>query len=187
MKRTKHIWRSMWNRCGGLKGDVKGAAKYKGIITVCDRWRSFENFISDMGLAPEGYSLDRIENSKGYYRENCRWATAKEQTRNRSITVKVQYLGKEWFLKDLAEHLGIRYDTLWNRLKNNWEPSRWGDKPNKGSGAIQRRTRFVTFKGKEYLLGDLAKELKIPPETLWSRVKRGWGDDQLPQPVDASI
>ena len=72
MKRTKHIWRSMWNRCGGLKGDVKGAAKYKGIITVCDRWRSFENFISDMGLAPEGYSLDRIEkliDSKDEYNE----------------------------------------------------------------------------------------------------------------------
>lgn len=183
MKRTKEIWRSMWKRCGGLNGKGAGAKKYKNIVFVCDRWRSFDNFISDMGLAPDGYSLDRKDNSKNYDRDNCRWSTAKTQTRNRTITKTVEYQGKIWFIQDLADFLGIRYDTLWRRLKAGWDVDSLGQKPNRGSGSIRRRSRIISYKGVEYPLSELSSLLNIPPETLWSRRQRGWSDADLSKPV----
>jgi hypothetical protein len=52
-------------------------------ITVCDRWKIFENFLADMGKPPTGLTLDRIDNNRGYEPGNCRWVTMKEQAANR--------------------------------------------------------------------------------------------------------
>lgn len=80
-------WKSMLARC--YNPSANGYKNYggKGIV-VCDRWReSIENFIEDMGRRPSiKYTLDRIDSSKGYCKENCRWATPAVQQRNKSST-----------------------------------------------------------------------------------------------------
>ena len=80
---TYNTWYCMKQRCL-YKGD-KNFHLYGGRgISICDRWKeSFEDFYSDMGERPIGKTLDRIDNSKGYYKENCRWATLKEQAANK--------------------------------------------------------------------------------------------------------
>ena len=84
MSRAKiyKLWTGMIQRCGNPKSsgyDIYGAVG----ITVCDHWKSFENFYKDMGEKPEECSLDRIDGKLGYSKENCRWATQAEQLKNR--------------------------------------------------------------------------------------------------------
>lgn len=69
-------------------------------ITVCPRWKSFENFIADMGDRPEGTTLDRIDNDKGYEPSNCRWADGRAQRRNRRDMKLYTYAGKTMCLTD---------------------------------------------------------------------------------------
>lgn len=76
-------WRGMIERCTNEKHTTYHLYGGAG-IGVCDRWRSFEAFVEDMGPRPAGTSLDRIDGSKGYEPSNCRWATRVEQFENSS-------------------------------------------------------------------------------------------------------
>jgi hypothetical protein len=73
----------MIKRC--TKPRTAGFKYYGGRgIRVCERWKSFENFLADMGRRPApNLSLDRINNDGNYEPSNCRWATALEQVHNR--------------------------------------------------------------------------------------------------------
>ena len=118
---TKHgmIDTPEYSTWGSMKDRCKRHSRYKNRgITVCDRWlESFENFYADMGDRPEGTSIDRIDNDKGYEPGNCRWATSKEQSRNKGWNIWVEYQGREWNLKDLGEWSGVGYQTLYQRHK----------------------------------------------------------------------
>jgi hypothetical protein len=70
----------MWVRVRTPK--ERERATYAGMY-VDPRWEKFENFLADMGERPEGKTLDREDNTKGYYKDNCRWATSFEQMNNR--------------------------------------------------------------------------------------------------------
>lgn len=81
-------WAHMLQRCTNKKD--KSYKHYGGRgISVCDRWLKFENFYVDMGDRPDKkLTLERIDNDKGYYPENCKWATRCEQQRNHRIDKK---------------------------------------------------------------------------------------------------
>lgn len=88
-------------------------------IGVCDRWReSFQNFLDDMGKRPIGgrYSLDRIDNSKGYSPDNCRWANQKTQCRNTRKNRVLSIAGETAVLVEWLEQLGIPSWVMYHRM-----------------------------------------------------------------------
>ena len=126
---TYNTWSSMKSRCGNR--NIPGYDNYGGRgITVCRRWEeSFDNFLHDMGERPEGKSLDRIDNSKGYDKENCRWAGIKTQARNKRNNVVIEYNGVSATLPEWSEILGIPYHALYSRVRRNWSVSDLLTKP----------------------------------------------------------
>jgi hypothetical protein len=85
-------------------------------ITVCDRWKVFKNFLADMGIRPEGMTLDRKNNDKGYTPKNCKWSTRSEQQRNRRGNNVWAYKGKHKTVAEWAEQLGMKRHSLYMRV-----------------------------------------------------------------------
>jgi hypothetical protein len=85
-------------------------------ITVCARWReSYAHFLEDMGTRPEKHTIDRIDNTKGYAPDNCRWSTPKTQVHNSSKIIWVEYQGKKIMLRELCRDMDIPFLRVYAR------------------------------------------------------------------------
>jgi len=115
---TYNRWVGMVQRC--TDPNLAAYKHYGGRgIYVCDRWKNdFAAFYADMGDAPVGMSLDRIDVNGPYSPENCRWATPAQQSNNRRNTILVQYCGEQRTLSDVARETGVSYASLWRRYKS---------------------------------------------------------------------
>lgn len=113
--RLHKIYTGMKQRC--LNPNNNAYMRYGGRgITICNEWLSditaFFKWAIENGYN-DSLTLDRIDNHKGYSPDNCRWATYREQTLNRNVSIKIG----EKFLADMAKECGIKYHTLYSRVK----------------------------------------------------------------------
>lgn len=120
--RIYNIWAQLKQRC--TNHNHIAYKRYGGRnIKVCTRWLRFENFLRDMKEPPSLlHSLDRINNSKGYSKANCRWATKKEQNRNSRNNIMFTLKGKTQCLSAWAEEYNQPYLLIWDRVRRcNWD------------------------------------------------------------------
>lgn len=107
----------MHRRCN----DTKDKNYFGRGIVVSERWKSFENFLADMGKRPVwATSIDRINNEGNYEPGNCRWATPKDQARNMRTNVYVEYRGARHLLIELCETKHIKVELVRSRLRAGW-------------------------------------------------------------------
>jgi len=170
-------WISMKQRCFNL--NHKYYSNYGGRgITVCDRWKnSFENFFADMGSRiSHDYSLDRIDNNKNYFAENCKWSTRKEQINNRRkdfknrenaklITINfVSLTAYKWEKK-----MGYKIGTIKTRLNRGWSEYDAVMTP-------VETDRLIAIGSKTYTIAQWTDEMGYGRSVIQSRLKLGWSE-----------
>ena len=113
-------WESMRRRCRRPKD--KSYPRYGGRgIAVCERWDSFENFLTDMGAKPgPEYSIDRIDPNGNYEPSNCRWSTVATQANNQRSNRLIEFRGERLTLMEWSRRTGINRSTITRRLDLGW-------------------------------------------------------------------
>ncbi len=117
------IWSCMLSRC--LNSKDKRFADYGGRgIGVCQHWWSFENFYCDMGVCPDGYQIDRVDNDGNYNKKNCRWVSRSENCRNTRNSHFVVFNGLRLNCCEWSARNGFPEWTVANRINRGWSPER---------------------------------------------------------------
>ena len=119
--RVYSIYRGIKQRCLNTESDGYYLYGERG-ITISDDWMTFENFYRDMGDPPDGMSIDRVDNNLGYSKENCRWATPKEQASNRRTNTYLTIDGITKTMKEWSEEDGAAaYGLICGRVCSGWD------------------------------------------------------------------
>lgn len=110
--KTYVAWVNMIRRCE--KATTRGFERYGGAgVSVCERWHKFENFLADMGEAPQGMTIDRLDNAAGYSKDNCHWATPTTQARNRAFKSTPTGIKGVVFCRDrFRAKIGVGYKQI---------------------------------------------------------------------------
>lgn len=119
--RLYHIWSGFKGRC--LNEKSRDYSDYGGRgITICEEWHNPNNFFK--WALSNGYdddlTIDRIDNSKGYSPDNCRWITNAKQQRNKRSNVVIEYCGEKHCVAEWAEIINVKQKTIYERVKRGW-------------------------------------------------------------------
>jgi len=166
---THKTWSAMISRAKG-HNDRKLYAD-KG-IGVCERWLTFTNFLEDMGERPfKKASLDRIDGTKGYSPENCRWADWFVQAKNRTTSHQISLPdGRVVCVGELARETGMHWTTLEYRLFVKRMPLEEAIK-------TPLKVRRVVLDGVEMAFAAACRIRGLPPTTVRGRIALGWSED----------
>lgn len=120
----------LYNVFKGMKSRTRSANKrskcYEG-ITVCDEWLNDSSLFIEWALANgyrEGMQIDRIDGTKGYNPNNCRFVTPKQNANNRSTTLLIEVDGEKNTIAYFSQKYGIQHHTIMTRLKRGWPAHR---------------------------------------------------------------
>jgi len=115
-----HVWQSMKTRCTNQKSNRYKYYGGKG-ISYDLKWKTFEGFYEDMGKEyKEGVILDRIDGSKNYTKDNCRWVDYIIQNNNKADNVKIEYNGMLYSPQEISKTFLIPLSTIYNRIQRGW-------------------------------------------------------------------
>jgi hypothetical protein len=160
------------HRCYNIKDKDYPRYGARG-ITVCKRWLDFEKFALDMGDKPSPqHSIDRIDNDKGYSKNNCRWVTMKEQTNNTRSNRVLILNGISKNIGEWANEYKISRWLVKERLKRGW--------PLEKSLTTEPicDSRYITVNGVTKRLFEYSEEYGIEPHNIIKRINRGWTEEQ---------
>lgn len=133
--RTYRIWRIMLRRCSDTRMAKYAIYGARG-ITVCERWKDYNNFLADMGECPsDKHSIHRLDNDKGYETSNCKWADALEQANNKQNTVRFTVRGFTGTVAELCRHFGCNYSRATERVRSGKQIEAALFEPSRKSGA----------------------------------------------------
>ena len=166
--RTYTSWYNMKSRCNNP--NYKNSIYWKGKgVTYPERWESFVNFLEDMGERPEETSLDRIDNSKGYSKNNCRWATRKQQMNNMRSNRVIEYNGESMNLNQWADRLGVKREVIRDRIdRYGWSIERAMNEP-----VTPNKKTTITIDGVSDNLTSWCRRLGVSRTHTERKIKRG--------------
>lgn len=179
--RLNYIYKNMKQRCYNTK--CKAYKNYGGRgITICDEWldesivtRQWTKgwFAFKQWALSHGYNdtltIDRIDNSKGYSPENCRWTTPKEQSNNTRMCHYVVYKGQRMTISQWCDKLNLDYNMIKQRIGHyHWSAEKAFETP------VDADCSLITYREKTQSIAEWCRELDLNYGTIKSRITKGW-------------
>jgi len=181
-KRIRTIYANMISRCTNEKNPSFERYGNRG-ISVCNEWlSSFDNFLnwSLLNGYDDSLTIDRISNENGYSPSNCRWATRKQQSNNKSDNHIIEFNGKVKTISELADEFNIPYRILKNRINTcHWDIEKAITTPIKKHIDRKSNIGVIIFENKKYYKSDFCKLFNINQNTLNSQLQRGWTIEEI--------
>lgn len=173
-------YRGMMNRC--YNSAQRTFPDYGGRgIRVADRWHTFENFRDDMYESYQrhmethngsGTTIERIDVNGDYEPGNCRWATLREQARNKRSSRILTHQGRSQSVADWSDETGIAHSTILARLNRGWSVEDSLTRP-------LRKAMTLTYNGRTQRLDEWQRELGVGQDYLAAKMRQGITGDEL--------